>query len=616
VTRMRLLTALGPALLALTPSTAIAAGQTYTVVQCHPLNRDHASAVLEDASPYAARAFCGDPHNDYAVKVSSIGRARYGSFGRVRWPVASPALGIVAVDVRAKLRRDNSHAPRLWMADSQLNEVARVATGDAGPTGYRQYRWHAGGHGLRQLVAGLSCQRSVGCRQSTSAKTWVRDVRMEVADYSNPDLTTASAGLVRSGWIRGAQRVHSGSTDQGSGLRTLAISVNGVGISSIRGVCNAVPGTGYANRFKACGELLTLDAEADTVESPFRDGTNSVVVCATDFAGNRVCDQYRARVDNTAPSIAFSSSQDVSDPETIRAHIEDATSGIRSGQIFYRRVGAASWRPVPTRRLPGELQARINSTLDPPGDYEFMAEAQDVAGNSTQTTTRSNGEPMILTFPLKSRARLSAHLLPGGGRLLTVKYGEGAKVGGLLRDAVGRPLANQEVTITEYFGAGALIDRRVRTLRTDRDGLWGERLRPGPSRMITANYGGTRRYLADRATAGRLRVRSKASFHMSRRRVPEGRRVTFRGRVAHLAARIPPGGKLIELQVKDGSHWHSVRHAFSTRPNGRYRMRYRFARFYTSNVSYRFRVEVLREAGWPYEAPVTSRPKRLVVKAR
>jgi hypothetical protein len=83
-----------------------------------------------------------------------------------------------------------------------------------------------------------------------------------------------------------------------------------------------------------------------------------------------------------------------------------------------------------------------------------------------------------------------------------------------------------------------------------------------------------------------------------------------------MAARIPAGGKLVELQVKDGPHWHTVRQAFYTRANGHYRMPYRFARFYTSNVSYRFRVRVLRELGWPYKAPVSSRVRRLVVKAR
>ena len=111
-------------------------------------------------------------------------------------------------------------------------------------------------------------------------------------------------------------------------------------------------------------------------------------------------------------------------------------------------------------------------------------------------------------------------------------------------------------------------------------------------------------------------MRTRTTFHLSRRHVPEGRRVVFRGRVAHRAARIPAGGKLIELQVRDGSRWETVRQTFYTRANGRYRLRYRFARFYTSDVAYRFRLKVLREHGWPYKAPVKSRSRKLVVKAR
>ena len=92
--------------------------------------------------------------------------------------------------------------------------------------------------------------------------------------------------------------------------------------------------------------------------------------------------------------------------------------------------------------------------------------------------------------------------------------------------------------------------------------------------------------------------------------------MVFSGKVGHLAARIPAGGKLIELEVKDGGRWNTVRHPFYTGNEGRYHLPYRFGRFYNSDVKYRFRVKVLRERGWPYKAPVSSRAKRLVVKAR
>jgi hypothetical protein len=213
--------------LALMPSMAGAAGQTYTVVQCHPLNRAHANAILEDAPPYAARSFCGDPQNDYAMKVTSTRGSRHGGYGRVRWTTGSPALGIVSVDLKAKLRRDNRNTARLWMADPHLNEVTRVATGGSGPTAYRHYGWDAARQGPRQFVASLSCERTDGCKQSDLAKTWVRDIRFKVADYMAPSFTTIDGTLLSGGWLRGGQSIHAQATDLGSGLKTLAVTVDG-----------------------------------------------------------------------------------------------------------------------------------------------------------------------------------------------------------------------------------------------------------------------------------------------------------------------------------------------------------------------------------------------------
>jgi hypothetical protein len=598
------------------PSAASAAGHTYTVLQCHPLNRAHADAILEDAPAYATRGFCGDPQDDYAIKVTSTGDAQRPRSGRVRWPTGSSHLALVSVDLQAKLRRDNGHAARLWMADRRQNEVARVARGDNDPTGYQHYTWDTHGHGARQFIASLACQSTSVCTQSDLAKTWVRNVRLEVADYSDPSFSALDGTLLGTDWVRGSQNVHAQANDSGSGLSQLLVSVDGTPLASQDGTCDAIVGTSHAARFEACGREVLLNDVPNTGQAPFHDGQNDVSVCAADFAGNRTCDQQTVHVDNTAPALKFMSPQNPDDPELVRATVSDGTSGVSSGQILYRPVGQASWRPLDTQLGSGELQARIDSTIDPPGNYEFIARASDVAGNVVQTTTRADGEPMILAFPLKSGVKVSAHLAPGGASRMTIGYGQRSKVAGRLVDASGRPLAHQELTVIEHFPDGALINRRVRSVETDSDGLWGERLPPGPSRRITASFHGTQRYLPDDARAGRLRVRTKTTFHLSRSHVPEGRRVVFRGRVAHLAARIPAGGKLIELQVRDGSRWETVRQTFYTRANGRYKLRYRFARFYTSDVSYRFRIKVLRERGWPYKAPVKSRSRKLVVKAR
>ena len=125
------------------------------------------------------------------------------------------------------------------------------------------------------------------------------------------------------------------------------------------------------------------------------------------------------------------------------------------------------------------------------------------------------------------------------------------------------------------------------------------------------------RYRPTDANAGLLRVRSRASFRTSRSRVPEGGRVVFSGRVGHQAARIPTGGKLIELQVRESlGRWNTVRQAFYTKSSGRFRLGYRFGKFYETNATFRFRLKVVHEQGWPYKAPVRSRPRAITVVAK
>ncbi len=599
---------------AFAPHTATAAPGTYTVLQCDALNRATPDAIFEDESGYWARNSCGGSQDDYGVKITNTGSVQHGRSGLARWSTRSPALGIVGVDVGAQLRRDRGHTSRLWMADRDLNEIASVGSGSGDASGWQHYAWNGDGQGARQFAASLSCERTEGCEQSELAKTWVRNLRLTVADFADPGFTALSGTLLGGGWIRGVQTLYAQAHDAGSGTELSEVSVNGAPLLSQSGSCDTVPGTPNAARVSVCEADLLLEANASTTQWPFRDGENGIVICVSDFAGNRTCDDRALRIDNTPPELAFASSQDPEDPELIRASVSDATSGVSSGQILYRSVGQANWRPLEAGVVGGELQARVDSTIDPPGEYEFMATATDVAGNASQTTLRADGEPMVLTFPLKSGVELQAHLA-GGASTASIGYGKPTKVAGRIVDASGHPLQDQAITVVEHFGDGALIDRRVRTVQTDRDGHWGERLPAGPSRTVTATYAGNNRYLPGEDEAGRLRVRTKTTFRLSRHHVREGRRVVFHGKVAHLAARVPSGGKLIELEVKDGSRWHTVRHPFYTRYDGRYRLGYRFARFYTSDVAYRFRVRVLRERGWPYKAPVSSRIRKLVVKA-
>jgi hypothetical protein len=597
------------------PSIAWSAGNTYEVVQCDPKSRAVSGISLDDAPAYAVTQMCDDARNNHAIKITNTSFARYGRSGRAAWSTGSPALRIVGVSVDARLRRDNGHVPRLFVADAAGNEVARVASGVSQPTDFLNYSWRSSGARPEQFVAHLRCENPDGCHQSDLAKTWLRDVHLTVADYANPVLEEIGGTMFGPGWLRGNQTLYVRGADIGSGIRATYISVNSAMLTARPGTCNTIPGAAFAPTFEPCLPELEMRATVSTTAPPFQDGRNNVAVCAADYSANRTCAVRVIEVDNTPPALAFADAQDPDDPELIRAPVSDATSGVSSGAIYYRAVGSDTWQPLDTQLHSSELQARVDSTLDPPGQYEFMAVAADAAGNTATSTQHADGTTMILTFPLKSGVHLNGHLT-GGSSHVTVGYGEPSKVSGILVDAAGEPLEDQQVTVTEHFGEGALIDRRVRTVSTNEKGRWKERLPGGPSRRITATYAGTPRYLPDATGVGRLNVKTKATLRLSRRKVPEGGRVSFKGRVGHLAARIPPGGKLVELEVKDGHSWQTVRHPFYTRADGKYKLHYRFARFYTRNVRYRFRVKVLREHDWPYKAPASSRVRELVVKAR
>jgi hypothetical protein len=598
-----------------TAASAGAAGRTYTVVQCDPLNRGHADALLQATGAYEANAFCSDADHEYAIQIKNVADTTQGKFGRVRW-IAPDHTAIVGVDIDAKLRRDNGERARVYTADEELRPTHVIASGGTGDTHFQGYTWS--GPPQAQLVADLECDQSDGCHQSSLAKTWVRDVRLTLVDYEDPTLDYLAGSLFDAGWQRGTQSLHAGASDLGAGLRQLVVAVNSSEIAESSGPCQTIPGTSYAGLLRACDPApLAVDVVADTPTTPYHDGENLASVCAIDFARNRICQSQVVRVDNTPPNVAFENLQDPDDPELVRVSVVDATSGLGSGTIYLRPAGTSGWQPLATELQGGELATRVDSAAYPPGQYEFLTTVNDVAGNTASTTQRQNGQPMVLTLPLKSGVLLDARLEPGGGSKLRLPYGDDAKVAGRLTDAAGQPLADKEITVDEYFGSGALIDHRVRAVQTDPGGKWSSRIPAGPSRSVTASFAGTPRYLDDEREAGSVVVNSKASFDTSRRRVREGKSVRFRGRVRHRAARIPDAGKLVELQVHEGAgQWNTVGEALHTDADGHYRLHYRFGRFYTSDVRYRFRVKVDREQGWPYRAPARTRARKVKVLAR
>lgn len=592
---------------------AAAAGGTYEVVQCHSLYRGVPDAKVTDNAAYAVRPGCADPDAEHALKIDSVGQASSGQAGRVRWK-APPGTGIVAVHVSTRLRRDDGHKARLYMADNQLRETARVATGQNGGTAWQAESWT--GPAQDQFVASLHCEGPDPCGESREAKAWIRNVRLTLKDFEDPELEVHGS-LLGPGWHRGEGDLQLRGSDLGGGTWALEATMSGVLLVSGSSSCQGVADTTYWVRLLPCG-MTQIGAQGfDTSTPPFLDGSNEIEICATDVARNSRCVSETVRIDNSPPALAFQAAQDPEDPELLTVYFSDPHSGVRGGQIYYRPVDEGVWRPLTTELLSGELRARVDSASEPEGEYEFMVEATDVAGNEASTTLREDGTPMRLNFPLKSGVDLDARLRPGGAAVQSLDYGESSRVAGRLETAAGEPMAGEQIVVDEYFGEGALIDHRIRTVTTDEQGRWSSKLPAGPSRSVTAGFAGDQRYLPDETVGGRLAVTTGARFTASRERVREGRKISFRGKVGRLGARIPSRGKLIQLQYHDPTsrRWFTVRNAFYTDSRGRYRFGYKFGSHYETDVKLRFRLRVLPESDWPYRATNT-RARRVVVVAR
>lgn len=599
-----------------TSDAAHASDRTYLVIKCHVFSRSSSEVGLEANGPYSSVDSCAGPDQRFEMTESGFGLP--GQAGSIRL-TAPGNTSIVGVALDANLRRDNHHLAQLSVVDdSGISHV--LANGDDSGSGFQQYSFS--GLSDRHFVAQLVCGDPGGCPSSAQAHAFVKNIGLTLADRADPGVTGVGGSLFDAGWARGPRVLLAEGADLGSGIASVWVLVNGTEAGRTAAPCSSVLGVALSGSLVPCPMLpasVHLGAlTMDTARSPFVEGANQIAVCVTDFAGNGpVCTSDVVHVDNLPPSLSFTQG-DPADPELIRAAALDAHSGLdpQSARIAYRLIGASEWTPLPTKISDSALLARVDSGAATPGAYEFSAAVADVAGNLSQTAVRSDGEPMILNFPLREPVQLVARIGHGDTARETIGYGHDSKAHGRLLDGDGQPMADRKVTVTEYFGAGALIDRRVRTVTTNERGRWGSLLPAGPSRAVTVAFEGTPRYQPREAASRELRVRSRSSFAPSQDRVREGRGVTFEGKVGHFGARIPAGGKLIELQVREArGRWNTVREAFHTDSSGRFSFRYRFGRFYDSNAHFVFRVKVAREQGWPYKAPGRSRSRTVTVVA-
>src|SRR6187549_196347 len=280
----------------------------YVVAQCSPGLNPGAPDVgyTYSTNHYKPRVDCSQGAPGLSL-VHQLGPGEtgtvQGAFGA--WVFQAPAgTYIVGGSVFSRLATDAGHHGYLAVSPDAGAGVAFAVQNDnlGHETGIPVGNW-------RYLVVRLECtapndgNRCVGAGAGALASA--KHVRIALSDVSQPTLKVGGS-MFSGSELRGPQTVDVAAADQGAGLRSVQIVVNGKGAGGddLSASCNPLPGN-LTSRMAPCPATLTKTYSIDTAAAPFKEGLNTVSVCAYDYAQtgtpNDICESREVLVNNLCP---------------------------------------------------------------------------------------------------------------------------------------------------------------------------------------------------------------------------------------------------------------------------------------------------------------------------
>lgn len=600
---------------------AAASAGTYGVLACDaaPRSVNNAWREHEDRGMVATASCPSRGHPDRGLTVRNrvnVGTVRRGktAFMAFRAP-AGASLRSIELDWDGR-RVNGDWLLGLVRGDGRLVAGCRPTRRSSGsacrlgnPKGTSRIRRSLGHRRMVRIEA--SCAARAGCdttaRRRPGDRTRVRlavhTAKVVVADGSAPNLTVGGA-LVSGDWQRGTVEASVLARDN-VGIRGTSLRVDGSTRDADSERCDFT-------RVVPCPRVVRTAHRLDTRD--IRDGRHALALSALDAAGNHRAVERSIRVDNHAPGR-------VRDVRVLGGQ------AVRSRNSFDLR-----WSPPPGQAAPivranyrlcregepascvsgarsGAVDGIDDLAVPRRGSWRFRVWLEDEAGNTTES---SASRPVTLRFDDRPPARLSGGIATEGApprRRATIGFGAPAIVSGSLSGASGARLGRAPLAVLTRI-RGAERFRRVGRISTDASGRYRHRLPAGPSRTVRVEFAGDDRHRPASATAA-LAVRARSSIAVSRRRVRNGDRVRFHGRL--LGGPVPRRGKLLQLEAFYRDRWRTFAVVRSS-SSGRWRYAYRFEAT-TGRVRYPFRVRVPRDREYPY-AVGRSRVIRVTVTGR
>ena len=370
------------------------------------------------------------------------------------------------------------------------------------------------------------------------------------------------------------------------------------------------------------GEQLGPDLARFAVPVP-GPGEWTVSLTRRDAAGNEseqtASVPVTLRYDPEPPQLAFEP-QVPSDPTLVAVKAVDSVSGVANGTIEISRAGSGTWQELAVQRDGDRLLARIDDAALPAGPYELRARASDQARNEASTNLRADGQPMTLALPLRVVSTLQnafelertvSQQVRRHGRTHTVRrrvvvesqtaevaFGKPIPIVGRLFAPDGVGIAGVDVQIFATTPIGTEVFLAV--THTDADGRYWYEARGSSNQTLRVVYPGSSTVLASQTQLA-MTVPAATTLRVDHRRLHNGQTVTFSGPV--LTVPPPPGGKLVEMQVKLPGRWETFQ-TIRSDDAGQWSVSYKFRR--TTGVQhYRFRAKLPAEGAYPFTAGVS-----------
>lgn len=207
---------------------------------------------------------------------------------------------------------------------------------------------------------GLSCVSASGC----GSGPWVfaHYLATIVVDPVAPVLGEPGGSLFDPGTRRGGQNLVADAQDLGGGVSAIWPTVNGVQAASPTSAGCAVAHAENASVYgevaaevSPCPAQLGGEWSLDTGRYPFRDGANTVAVCASDFATlddpNSACTTPRTvQIDNSCLEAGVGGGAALS-AEFRRSHAEQTTVGHGKGAEVIGELNDIAGEPIPGAAL-------------------------------------------------------------------------------------------------------------------------------------------------------------------------------------------------------------------------------------------------------------------------